>query len=172
MPTTVTLVTRTCAVFLSVLAISTADAYQDRQLEELLRRNDAKALALLPADGFKDGAAGAFRAHGLYVVPGTERAWCTENSHGVLKPGCYIEFLVQGEGLKPSDEHGDPCGHITRWYKGSGAKTYVPTPGPFMSKAIADGDSARIELTIYAEPKPTRLPARCGPVEGAQRNLP
>ena len=172
MPNTLAAVGRTCLMLLCVLAASTAEAYRDAQLEELLRRNEPKALTLLPAKGFKDGAAGVFRAHGLYLVPGSERAWCTDHSHGVLKPGCYIEFFVQGEGLRARDEHGDPCGQIGRWYKAPGVRTYVPTPGPFISRAIGNGDWAAIESTIYGEPDATRLPERsCGPVEGTQGKL-
>jgi hypothetical protein len=167
MATRFAVMTRTFLVLVCVLATSAVHAYRDRHLEDLLHGSNAKALALLPAKGFKDGAAGAFRAHGLYVVPGTERAWCTDHSHGVLAPGCYVEFFIQGEGLRARDEHGDPCGQIGRWHKAPGAKTYLPTPGPFISNAIAKGDWAAIELTIYGEPEATRLPARwCGPREG------
>jgi hypothetical protein len=159
-------------LFCVLTATSSAQAYtQDKELENKLQRNDSNALALLPADGFKNGAAGVFRTHALYVVPDSQRAWCTDHPHGVLKPGCYIEFFVQGEGLQARDQHRRACGHLGRWYRAPGAKYYVPTPGPFMSHAIANGDSDQIEAAVYGEPDARRLPARsCGPYDRTRSN--
>ena len=153
--------------FLLCFVTAAAQAYtQDKKLENELQRNDSRALALLPAEGFKNGAAGLFRRHALYVVPDSQRAWCTDHPHGVLKPGCYIEFFVQGEGLEARDQHREPCGHLGRWFRAPGAKRYAPTPGPFMSRAIANGDWEQIELAVYREPDARRLPARlCGPYD-------
>jgi hypothetical protein len=155
-------------VLLCVLACACrAEAYkQDTQLERQLVRGDPNALALFPAKGYDDGAAGFFRTHGLYVVPNSERAWCTDNRHGVLNPGCYVEFSIQGVGLKATDEHGVPCGNSGRWYRAPNSNHYVPTPGPFISNAIAKDEWQEIEIAIYGEPPADRLPARsCGPIE-------
>jgi hypothetical protein len=137
---------------------STANAYtQNTQLERQLGESDPKALALLPAKGFKDAAAGFFRTHALYVVPDTQRAWCSENSHGILKPGCYVEFFIQGQGLKPTNSRGEPCGTIGRWYRAPGSRNYAPTRGPFISAAIANGDWESVESAIYQEKPATRM---------------
>jgi hypothetical protein len=147
-----------CAVSPSAAAYT-----QDVQLERALNGSDSRTLALFPAKGYKDGAAGFFRIHGLYVVPGSQRAWCTDERHGVLKPGCYVELFVQAQGLKPADANGDPCGKLGRWYRSHDSTRYIPTPGPFMSNAIANGDWEAVEAALYDEPDVKRLPARsCG----------
>ena len=153
------------SAFLFVLLMAPqAKGYTENiELERALRDGDARSLALFPAKGYEDGAAGFFRVHGLYVVPDSQRAWCTDKSHGILKPGCYVELFIQGSGLKPRDEHNQPCGHLARWYQAPGSKNYVPTTGPFISNAIASGEWKRVETAIYDDPVVRRLPARsCG----------
>ena len=148
---------------LLMMAPQVAAYTQNTKLEQALGRNDMSSLALFPAKGYKDGAAGFFRIHGLYVVPGSQRAWCTDERHGVLKPGCYVELFVQAQGLTPADANGDPCGKLGRWYRPHDATSYIPTPGPFMSNAIANGDWEAVEAALYDEPDVKRLPARsCG----------
>ena len=147
-------------LYFVAMAPPTAAYTQNVQLERELGRSGGKALALFPAKGFEDGAAGFFRTHGLYVVPDSQRAWCTDKSHGVLKPGCYVEFFVQGEGLKAKDAHGEPCGNLGRWYRAPGSKSYVPTPGPFISNAIANGEWDRVVTTIYDKPDNQTFSAR------------
>jgi len=143
------------AMSLLVPIVPAAHAYtQDKALEAALRRNDRAALALLPAKGYRDGAAGFFAAHDLRVVPGTERAWCTPHAHGVLAAGCYIEFVFQGKGLRRRMGNGDPCGSIGRWYKAPGAQAYGPTEGAYFSQAIADDRAEIVEHAIYEESRP------------------
>ena len=138
-----------------VVVASLAHAYtQDRALEAALRRNDPVALALLPAKGYHDGAAGFFAAHELHVVPGTERAWCTPHEHGVLAAGCYIEFVFQGKNLRQRMWNGDPCGCIGRWFKPPGGGSYAPTKGGYFSQAIADDRGEIIEHAIYEDSRP------------------
>ena len=136
----------------SVMASSAYAYSQNSQLERNLSINDPNALALFPAKGFKDGAAGFFATHALYVVPGSPRAWCTGASHGILKPGCYVELYIQGEGIKPRDSRGDPCGQIVRWHRAPGSQRYLPTPGSRIAKAIARGEWEKVESAIYEEP--------------------
>ena len=147
---------RWLAALLPLLASApSVQAYtQDKALEAALRRNDRAALALLPAKGYRDGAAGFFAAHELHVVPGTERAWCTPNAHGVLTAGCYVEFVFQGKGLRERTWNGDPCGSIGRWYKPSGAAAYRPTEGAYFSQAIADDRGELVEHAIYEGSRP------------------
>ena len=93
-------------VFCAFASAAPAHAYtQNLQLERDLDRSDPKALMLFPAKGYVDGAAGFFRTHGLHVVPDSQRAWCTNNRHGVLKPGCYVELFVQGDGMRERDQY-------------------------------------------------------------------
>jgi hypothetical protein len=141
-------------LFISIsMTAACVQAYtQNARLEQDLGGSDPKALALFPAEGFKDGAAGSFRTHALYVVPGSQRAWCADNPHGIMKPGCYVELYVQGEGFKPRNSRGDPCGSIGRWYQAPGSKRYVPTPGSFIANAMANGQGNRVEFAIYEEP--------------------
>ena len=135
-----------------VAAAPAAHAYtQNRDLEVALRRNDPAALALFPAKGYRDGAAGFFAAHALHVVPGSERAWCTTHAHGALPPGCYVEFVFQGKGLRQATWKGDPCGCIGRWYKAPRAANYVPTEGAYYSRAIAEDRGEIIEQAIYED---------------------
>jgi hypothetical protein len=150
----------TVAILLLIFAIAPhAAAYtQNTQLERDLGNNDPKALALLPAKGFKDGAAGFFQANSLYVVPDSQRAWCSEHTHGILKPGCYVELFVQGEGIKPRNSRGEPCGAIGRWYKAPGSSNYVPTIGTFISNAMANGDWDSVVFAIYEGPGEKNLP--------------
>lgn len=132
-----------------------ARAYtQNKNFEAALRRNDPAALALFPAKGYRDGAAGFFTAHALRVVPGSERAWCTTHAHGPLAPGCYVEFVFQGKGLRQANWKGDPCGCIGRWYKAPGATAYVPTEGAYYSRAIAEDRGELIEQAIYENGHP------------------
>ena len=149
---------RVCALvaMLSLAGLAPcAYAYtQDKDLEAALRRSERAALALFPAKGYRDGAAGFFTAHELRVVPGSERAWCTTQRHGPLAPGCYVEFVFQGKGLRHMTSRREPCGCIGRWYKAPGAKTYVPTEGAYFSRAIADDRAELVERVIYEEPAP------------------
>jgi hypothetical protein len=147
------------ALFVPLAWISSpAEAYtEDTQLERALGRSDPSALALLPAKGFKDGAAGFFRAHALYVVPDSPMAWCSENTHGVLKPGCYVELFIQGWGMKSTNARGEPCGNLGRWYRAPRSRIYAPTLGPFISNAIANGDWERVESAVYGEKRATRM---------------
>lgn len=145
--------TRTLAVALLTLgAACPGSAYfQDQALEAALRRSESRALALLPAKGFSDGAAGFFTTHELYVVPESERAWCQDRDRSVLKPGCYIEFFFQGNGRRARSSNGDFCGLPGRWYKAPGAKRYVPTAGAFYSQAIANDDSEAVDSAVDDE---------------------
>ena len=136
-------------IFLAAFAFPAAAYTQDRELEEALARGDERALAQLPAKGYKNGAADFFKTIGLRVVPGTERAWCAERQRGVLKAGCYVEFLIQGEGFRSHTALGRPCGFIARWYKAPGAKTYTPTPGAVLSQAIAEGNEEHVFATVF-----------------------
>lgn len=162
-------VSRASITMIAVLAFSVfllsgrAAAYtQNSELERELENSDSSALALFPAAGFKDGVAGFFRTHALYVVPGSQRAWCAENAHGVLKRGCYVELYIQGDGLKPTDSKGDPCGAVGRWHLAPGSKHYTPTPGSFIANAMARGDWERVEFSIYEAPGTSRLlPGSC-----------
>ena len=131
-----------------------ASAYtQDKALEAALARSDPSALALLPAKGYREGAAGFFAAHELHVVPGTERAWCTPNAHGVLLPGCYVEFVFQGRNRPQRKWDGEACGCIGRWFKPPGETSYRPTKGAYYSQAIAEDDAEIVERAIYEEPQ-------------------
>ena len=143
------------ALALLLATALTAHAYtQDKPLEAALARNDGAALALLPAKGYRDGAAGFFAAHDLHVVPGTERAWCTPHAHGALAAGCYVEFFFQGKGLRSRLGNGDPCGCIGRWFKPPGERSYRPTTGAYYAQAVADDRGEIIEHEIYEEPRP------------------
>lgn len=143
------------ALSLLVSIATSARAYtQDRALEAALSRTDPAALALLPAKGYRDGAAGFFAAHDLRVVPGSERAWCTPHAHGVLAPGCYIEFVFQGKGLRTRMWNGDPCGTIGRWFKPPGGQSYAPTKGAYYAQAIADDRGEIVEHAIYEQSHP------------------
>ena len=146
---------RSVLAFIS-LAVACAPAgalayVQDKQLESDLRRNEPGALERFPSKGFKRGAADFFKAHELYVVPDSVRAWCQDQTRGVLPPGCYVEFFLQGKGLKAARPGGDPCGRIARWYKPLGAGDYAPTPASFFARAIAEDRGESIEKAIYEE---------------------
>lgn len=143
------------ALALLIAIAAPAAAYtQDKPLEAALARNDRAALALLPAKGYRDGAAGFFAAHELRVVPGTARAWCTPHAHGVLAAGCYVEFMFQGKGLRSQLRNGDPCGCIGRWFKPHKDESYRPTKGAYYAQAIADDLGEIIDHAIYDEPPP------------------
>lgn len=140
---------------LNVATAPSAIAYsQDKELESDLRNSDPKALALFPAKGFGDGAAGFFKTHELFVVPESARAWCQDQTRGVLSRGCYVEFFFQGKGLKPTTSQGDPCGRIGRWYKAPGTKKYVPTAGAYYSTAIANDEFEVVESAVYEAMRP------------------
>ena len=91
------------AGLLCALAGTASGYVQDLEFERQLHASDARGLARLPAARFNNGVAGFFRAHGLYVVPYTEMAWCQDRAHGVLGPGCYVEFFFQLKGLPPRE---------------------------------------------------------------------
>ena len=142
-------------VLLYLASVPRAFAYvQNLRLEADLRRSDPAALALFPAKGFRDGAAGFFRTHELIVVPNSERAWCQDRDRSILKPGCYVEFFFQGKGLRRKSSNGDFCGLLGRWYKAPGSTQYVPTAGAFYSKAIANDDAEGVDSAIYEEASP------------------
>jgi hypothetical protein len=142
---------RRTAIALVALVLVQPHAFafsQDMDLESALRRSDPRALALFPAIGYKDGVAGFFRNHSLYVVPHSERAWCHEQTRGILKPGCYVEFFFQLKGHKANSANGSPCGLSGRWHQAAAGKTYGPTPGAFYSIAMASGDWEAVILAL------------------------
>jgi hypothetical protein len=139
---------------LTVATSSSAVAYlQDRELEVALRRSDPTALALFPAKGFRDGAAGFFKAHDLYVVPESEGARCQERARA-QPPGCYVEFVFQARGLKARTSQGDFCGAIGRWYRVPNTQLYVPTPEAYFSKAVASDEGELVDLVIHEQIRP------------------
>jgi len=121
---------------------------QDRDLEAALRASDPKALALLPAKGYRAGAADIFKALDLHVVPGSERAWCATQQRGPLKPGCYIELIVQARQFRDRTSLGEHCGLIAPWYKAPGQTRYVATAGPILSRLIEQGDQELIDREL------------------------
>jgi hypothetical protein len=136
------------AVLASVLVLGSppVDAFtQDKQLESELNSSEPRALALFPAKGYKDGAAGLFREHEFFVVPGTARAWCQDRARGVLKTGCYVELHFQRRGQNVTDQRGEPCGRLARWYRSANETAYVPTAGSAPATAIANGDLETID---------------------------
>ena len=141
------------AGLLCALAGTASGYVQDLEFERQLHASDARGLARLPAARFNNGVAGFFRAHGLYVVPYTEMAWCQDRAHGVLGPGCYVEFFFQLKGLPPREAGGSPCGLIGRWHRAPGSNTYVPTPGAIYAAAIAAGDWHKVIAALTESPK-------------------
>jgi hypothetical protein len=141
-------------VVLAAHAPMAAAYVQDVQLERQLYASDPRALARLPAKGFKDGLAGFFRTHGLVVVPHSERAWCQNQARGSLPPGCYVEFFFQARGRKGMTADGSPCGLLGRWYRTPDTHNYVPTPGAYYSIAMAEGDWENVVVALHREPKP------------------
>lgn len=151
---------RIARLVFGVLALfaQTASGYvQDIELERQLDASDASGLARLPALRFKDGVAGFFRAHDLYVVPDSGMAWCQDRVRGVLAPGCYVEFFFQMKGYRPRSNGGTPCGLIARWYRAPGAKTYAPTPGAIYASAMASGDWQTVVTALTTSPDPLKL---------------
>ena len=142
------------ALLIGLVAMPALAYTQDAELEAALRKGDRKALALFPARGFKDGVAGFFIAHELHVVPGSERAWCATQARGVLAPGCYVEFVFQGKGLRRWTSRGEPCGCIARWYKAPGSKSYLPTPGAHFAQAMANDEGWIVDAAIYDDVRP------------------
>jgi hypothetical protein len=142
------------ATLLSPFASCTEAYLQDRPLETALRRSDPQVLSLLPAKGYKDGAAGFFRDHDLYVVPDTERAWCNDKPLGVLPPGCYIELRFQQRGRKARASDGVPCGLLGRWHRAPRSSAYKPTPGAYYSLAIANGSHDEV-IMAFEERSPS-----------------
>ena len=142
---------------LSLVAQVASGYVQDIELERQLNGSEASGLSRLPALRFSDGVAGFFRAHGLYVVPETGRAWCQDHGRGVLAPGCYVEFFFQMKGYGPRSTGGMPCGLIARWYRAPGAKTYAPTPGAIYASAMASGDWQTVVTALTTSPDPTRF---------------
>ena len=127
---------------------------EDVALERQLNASEARGLARLPALHFKDGVAGFFRAHDLYVVPDTGRAWCQDRVRGVLMPGCYVEFFFQMRGYKPKAADGVPCGLIARWHRAPGAQVYAPTAGAIYASAMASGDWQAVLTALTTSPDP------------------
>jgi hypothetical protein len=151
---------RLVALFAFALPIFARSAHgytEDVELERQLNASDAAGLARLPALRFKDGVAGFFRAHGLYVVPDTVRAWCQDRVRGVLAPGCYVEFFFQMKGYRPHAASGAPCGLIGRWHRASGAAAYVPTAGAVYANAMASGDWQTVLDALATSPDPASL---------------
>lgn len=147
---------RLCAASLLWALAGTAAGYvQDFEFERQLHASDARGLARLPAARFNDGVAGFFRAHGLYVVPYTEMAWCQDRARGVLRPGCYVEFFFQLKGYRPREAGGSPCGLIGRWHRAPGSDAYVPTPGAIYSAAMAAGDWRKVMAALTEPPNPS-----------------
>jgi hypothetical protein len=157
---------------LSLSISANALAYiQNLELEDKLRDNDSRALALFPVMGYRDGAAGYFRDQSLRVVPGSQRAWCQAMGRGVLKPGCYVELYFHPKGLNDHSEDGKPCGLLLRWFQSSRTDRYVPTEGSPFAKAMAKGEWDFLESNLYDPPIPANLKdarnlARCSARKG------
>jgi hypothetical protein len=142
------------AVAALLATASLADAFtQNVELEAWLNISRPEALVLFPSKGYRDGAAGFFRDNDLQVVPNSARAWCQEQTHGVLKPGCYVEWFFHFRGYNQRTMDGKPCGHLTRWYRPPDKKMYAPTPGSPFAEAITKGDMNVLDLEVdYSMP--------------------
>ena len=115
----------------------------DTELEARFRKSDPVVLSMLPAVGFRNGAAGFFKRFGLYVVPTSAEAWCQDAQRGKLAPGCYLMAMLQIKGFKALTRDGFYCGSPARWYKAPGHTAYIPIPSwPGLAARIAEGDSA------------------------------
>jgi hypothetical protein len=140
-------------VLLLLVAPSAAAYTQNRDLESALARSDPGVLAQLPAKGYKDGAAGFFRAYELYIVPHSARAWCQEQERGPLGPGCYVEFYFQMRGRTSESNGRRPCALLGRWRKAPDAAAYAPTPGAYYSSAMAVGNWEAVVLAFDQTPR-------------------
>jgi hypothetical protein len=119
--------------------------FRTRVLEVALRKNDPTVLSMFPAGGFKNGVAGFFKRHGLYVVPDSEQAWCQDGDRGRLKRGCYVVIAMQLNGRKPKDSAGNWCGSFARWYKPPRSGSYEPVPGwAGLALPIAEGNAGLV----------------------------
>ena len=142
---------------LSLLAQTASGYVENLELEHQLNASETGGLAQLPALRFRDGVAGFFRAHDLYVVPDTGRAWCQDRVRGVLAPGCYVEFFFQMKGYKPHAADGMPCGLIGRWHRAPGSKVYAPTAGAIYASAMAAGDWQSVLTALSTSPDPVHF---------------
>jgi len=126
---------------LSLFGTTTAVPYtQNSELESKLGQSEMQVLALLPAAGYKNGAAGFFKEHGFAVVSGTQRAWCQSHARGILPPGCYVELFFHRQGESSTDMRGEPCGYVGRWFQAEPGTAYIPTAGSPFAAAIAKSD--------------------------------
>jgi hypothetical protein len=142
-PSSVHLSVRALVVLIILFSLGTTSvaAYtQNNELESKLARSEMRALALLPANGYKNGAAGFFKDHGFVVVRGTQRAWCQSHARGILQPGCYVELYFHRQGERSTDMQGEPCGYLGRWFQAAPGTAYVPTAGSPFAAAIAKAD--------------------------------
>jgi hypothetical protein len=144
-------------VALLAVALDANAFSQDKALESALGRSEPRALALLPASGYKDGVAGFFRAYSLYVVANSARAWCQDTTRGVLPPGCYVEFHFQQTDRRGTTASGVPCGLPGRWHRAVSARTYRPTPGAYYSIAIANGNWEELLAAFEQRQPPAHL---------------
>jgi hypothetical protein len=142
---------------LSLFAQTASGYVEDVELERQLNASEANGLARLPAFRFSDGVAGFFRAHDLYVVPETGRAWCQDRVRGVLAPGCYVELFFQMNGYKPYGTSGTPCGLIARWHRAPGSSTYIPTAGAIYASAMAAGDWEVVVTALTTSQEPAHF---------------
>jgi hypothetical protein len=102
-PFRVDLAMRRMALALLALLVISLPAFgysQDIDLESALRRSDPKALARFPANGHKNGAAGFFATHGLYVVPGSRTGLVSRPKSLRFETRLLRRILLPGQGAQ------------------------------------------------------------------------
>lgn len=121
--------------------------YQEKAgLERELAHDAPTALRMLPAAGYRDGAAGIFKATHLQIVPGTESAWCTGAPIGNMAAGCYVQFTFT-DATHISKAMPAECGMIGRWRAPVDRPTaFAPDSGG--ARWIAKGDPALLQRRV------------------------
>lgn len=84
------------------------------RLERELAHEPSIALKMFPSAGYRDGAAGIFKAAGVRIIPGSESAWCSGSPIGNMGAGCYVQFTFT-EAVHIGKSLPAQCGMLGRW---------------------------------------------------------
>ncbi len=99
------------------------------KIQDRLTEHDSSVLSVIPSQGFKNGVAGVFKRHNLYVTENAE-AICESQipmGGGVHKPGCYISIYVSRK--RASGRYTDLAGFHASWFRGIDEAEFRPTSG-------------------------------------------
>jgi hypothetical protein len=129
------------------------DKIKGCDIKHRIRKHDSSALAIIPAQGYKDGMAGVFKAFRLHINQNMEVACDDHHLYNAdPQPGCMITVYVSR--VRASGKYSDLAGWRASWFRGINEKSFHPASG--FANYLSAGDVQMLNFGgfVDAEDRP------------------